>query len=206
MHRNKHYYYLIMNGKVMMLIIMCKCKQYVKYAIKVVTKHLHDDLTYTFWCASYPWEMMGGAMTLLHLKSFRWCKTQLNSLAKYKTIVFIKKHYLFRQSKMYVCTAENSYTGKWWKYKTFYWTDYWSVLGYQTGINWGKTQVSICDCALHYWVCFNEVVVRPSSSIDELGTAFQRIFCVPRPAPTNLRSTDAISKLVQLDHTPLTTV
>lgn len=26
---------------------MCKCKQYVKYAIKVVTKHLHDDLTYS---------------------------------------------------------------------------------------------------------------------------------------------------------------
>jgi len=36
-----------MNLKVIMLIIMSKCKKYVKYAIKVVTKNLHDDLTYS---------------------------------------------------------------------------------------------------------------------------------------------------------------
>jgi len=62
-----------MNLKVMMFIIMCKCKEYVKYAIKVGTKHLHlhDDLTFN----------IAVHFDVLHFHEKRWEELQYDITA-----------------------------------------------------------------------------------------------------------------------------
>jgi len=51
-------------------------------------------------------------MTSLHLKSFSGLKTQLNNLAIYKTIVFMKKQNIYSGSLRWMYAPVNSYTGK----------------------------------------------------------------------------------------------